>query len=385
VAAVGAWFVYRSWLGPGLIRLTSGYWPDRGFERLRFTQLLQPEPWVQAVDLLGDWSSVLCGGLPAPFLVLGASLGVGAWAWSERDRPRRVLLAAAIAVAVVAAQLLMVALMVERHEPLMWAANRLWYYPLPYQVVLVFGLLWGAERLTVRPALRRVVPIALAAMVVGNVARWPELTLRMDSTPAFDEQRRRSTLLVRSLHRGLADPLLDGDYRRFYFESLDRFPLLGRRAAPQVGEGSGVELPEVRHGRPTAWAGRESQILPRTTRAGPHVLAGGVVLRPGDTLLILQGATRPRLLAEVRGELAQEGPVFFRLVVGLGAGRNDVRLVSQLPERRVVIGSRPGRAGFALLLPFAVWPEPSGSEAEPGPAAPAPEGEAGSRGPEAGR
>jgi hypothetical protein len=110
-----------------------------------------------------------------------------------------------------------------------------------------------------------------------------------------------------------------------------------------------------------------------------------VVLRPGDRLLILHGSTRPRLLAEVQSELAHEGPVFFRLVAGLGAGRNDIRLVSQQPERRVVSGSKPRRAGFALLLPFAVWPEPPGTEADPEPAAPAPGGEAGRRAPEARR
>jgi hypothetical protein len=225
-----------------------------GYERLRVAQVLQPQPWRQAVDILGDWTAVLFGGLPVPLLVLVAILGAGAWAWSERHRPRLLLLAAAAFLAVATAQVLMVALMVERHEPLIWVANRLWYYPLPYQVLLVFGLLWGAECLAIRPALRRAVPIALGALVVGNVAHWPELSLRMDSTPAFGEQRRRSTLLVSSLHRGSAEPLLDGDYRRLYFESLDRFPRLAARAVDQVGEGVGVELAELRKGRPTAWA-----------------------------------------------------------------------------------------------------------------------------------
>jgi hypothetical protein len=377
VAAVGAWLLYRSWLGPWLIHLTNGYWPDMEYQRLRLSQLLQPQPWEQAVNILGNWTSVALGGLPASVLLVGTALGAGAWAWSERRRPRLLLLAGAAFLAVVTAQVLMVAVMVERHDPLMWGANRLWYYPLAYQLVLVFALLVGAERLAIRGMFRRGLPIVFGAMVVGNVAHWPGLSLRMDSTPAFGEQKRRSTLLVRSLRRGSAEPLLDGDYRRFYFDSLDRFPRLTARAPAQVGEGAGVELAEVREGRPTAWARRESQIVPRTTRAGRHVLAGGVVLRPGDELLILHGATRPRLLAEVRNELSEEGPVFFRLEAELGAGRNDIRLVSRLRERRVVLGSKPSRAGFALLLPVAVW-EPTGVDAEPDPTAPAPEKEAGS-------
>jgi hypothetical protein len=364
LAAVAAWYVYNDWVGPALIRAASGYWPDMTFQRLRPAGLMQLQLWGGAVDILGDWTSVLLAGLPPPILVVTVVTAAAVWAWFERRRPRRVLLAAAVGLAAAGAQVVMVALMLERHPPVSWVANRLWYYPLCYQVLVVFALLWIAERLAVRRCGERVVPIALATVVAGNVALWPGHDLRMHSTPAFSEQKRRSFLLVESLEGGAAVPPLAGHYRRFYFGSLDLSPRLAAQAAAQVGEGAGIALSEVRNGRVMAWARRKSQIVPRTPRRGRYVLAGGVLLRPDDRLLVLLGSTRPRLLAEVRGDPEREGPVFFRLVADLGAGRTDIRLVSRMPERRVPNEPRRFRAGFALLLPIAVWPAPDGGSRE---------------------
>jgi len=358
VAAVGAWWVYNDVLGPRIIHAVTGYWPDMGYQRLHPADLLEAPPWRDAVAVLGDWTSVLLGGLP-PVLIAGVAVGVaGAWAWHERSRPRRVVLAGLVVLAAAVAQIAMVAIMVHRHPPVTWVGNRLWYYPLPYQAFVVFGLLWGGERLSVEwgGALRRVVPVALAALAVGNVAQWPEQRLRMHEMPAFEEQLRRSTLLTGSLRGRWAAPLLDGDYRRFYFECLDRFPRLAARARAQAGEGLGVDMTQVRRGRVTAWAGREAQIIPRTTVAGRHVLAGAVLLRPGERVSILLGARQRRLLGEVRNDRAREGVEFFRVEADLRDGRTDIRLESQLPEREIAEGLNLERAGFGLLLPVAVWP-----------------------------
>jgi len=358
-AAAAAWLAYNHWLGPRLIHATNGYWPTLEYHRLRPGVLLQPGLWRQGTDILGDWSSVVLGGLPPVVLGMAAATAGLAWLWRERRRRRSVLPAGAAGLAAAAAQVAMVALMLERHPPVAWVPNRLWYYPLTYHVFIVVLLLWGADRLAAGRGgrLPRWVPIALAAVVAGNVAQWPELREKMHSIPAFSEQRRLSGFLVRSLQDGSAAAPLEAEYRRFYFECLDRFPHLAARAAAQVSEGAGLETTEARGGRRLAWARRESQIVPRTTRPGLHVITGGVSLRPGDRLLMLLGATRPRWLGEVESDPAREGPVFFRFVAELGAGPNDVRLLSRLPERRVRLESGRHRAGFALLLPVAVWPE----------------------------
>jgi hypothetical protein len=354
--ACGVWLLYFHFLGPRLIQALNGYRPETRFQRLNPARLLEPQPWLQAIELLGDWSSVLLGGLP-PALLAGATLAGGAvWAWRTRDRPRRVAVAAALTLAGTAGQVTMVAMMAQRHPPVMWIANRLWYYPFPYQALVVFGLLWGLDRLAARGAgsLPRSVPWVLAALVVLNVAQWPERRCALESD--FSEELRRSALLVRSLRSGHAEPLLDGDYRRFYFDCLDLFPRLAARALPQVGEGGGVFKPEVRDGRVVAWAEHQAHLTVRTKTAGRYVLAGGARLRPGDTLQFLVG-TPPRLLHEIRRAPPGEGDKAFRVAVELGAGVSDIQLLSRLPEIRIPGDPRRTTAGFMLLLPVALLPD----------------------------
>ncbi len=198
-------------------------------------------------------------------------------------------------------------------------------------------------------------PVVLAALVVANVAQWPERRLVMQSGPWFGDVERRSAQLVRSLRGNHAEPGLDGDYRRFYFECLDRFPALRARAAAQVGEGDGIEVAETLDGRASAWARRESRLVARAKTAGPHVLSGAVVLRPGDDLRFLQG-TPPRQFGRVTRSGSDEGPEFFRLQVALPAGPSEILLLSDRPERTVRAGWRDVPAGFLLRLPVGVRP-----------------------------
>jgi hypothetical protein len=354
--AIVLWALYNHILGPALIHAVNGYWPDMSFQRLRPACLTEPSLWVDAAGILGDWVSALLAGLPPRLLGTAAVAGAVAWGWAGRHQPRRLVAAAVGALAVAVALVAMVALMLERHPPVSWTGNRLWYYPLSTQVLLTVVFLWVGEGLVVRGWGRSVVPVVLGAVVVANVALWPALDLRMHTTPAFAEQKRQASLLVESLEGEAAAPSLAGHGRRFYFDILDRFAPLAARAAPQASEGAGIGLAEIREGALTAWCDRESQIVPRTARGGPHVLAGGVVLRPDDRLLVLLGSQRPRVLAELRGDPARKGPMFFRLTADLGAGANDVRLVSQAPEGRVP--GEPVQASFALRLPVAVWPLP---------------------------
>jgi hypothetical protein len=253
----------------------------------------------------------------------------------------------------------MVAIMVQRHAPVTWIDHRFWYYPLPFQALVVFGLLWGLERAEVRRgSLPVAVPLGLAALVVVNVAQWPERRLLMQSGPWFGDVERRSALLVRSLRGERAHPLLDGDYRRFYFECLDRFPRLRARADAQVGEGGGVDVAVFAGGGVSAWAQREAHLVARVPQPGSHVIAGGVVLRPGDAVSVLLGSP-PRLLGRVARQGAAEGPEFFRFRADLPRGTSDVLLLSELPEREVLGGSRGVSAAFRLPLPVVLWRDPA--------------------------
>jgi len=359
-SAVFLWYAWDHALGPWLVHAANGYWPSLDYQRLRLGALFRPELWSESVSILADWVSAALGGLPPGLLAALAAGAAGAWVFRKRREPRLAALGVLVGLALFAAELAMVVLMLERHEPLTWAGNRLWYYPLATQVVLVLVLLWCADRAAGarEGGLPAWVPVACAALVASNAARWPELRERMHSVPAFSDQWRQSRLLVESLDAGAAVPALEAEYRRFYFDCLDRFPRLAARAAPQVAEGAGLEVVEEREGRRVAWAPREAQIVPRVPTAGRYVLAGGAILRPGDRLRLYLGATHARPIGEVAGDPSAEGPVFFRFATDLGPGPNDVRLVSEKRARRVIVDEASHRAGYGLLLPVAVWPAP---------------------------
>jgi hypothetical protein len=373
LAAAVAWAAYNYALGPWIINAVNGYWPEFRFQRLRPARLLQPHPWLAAVDLLGDWSSVLLGGLPPLALAAAAAAGAAAWAWRNRHRRGFLVLGLWLGGGAAAGQVAMVAIMVQRHEPVTWADHRLWYYPLPYQALVAFSLLWALDRWAAggNGSLPRVIRFALAALVVANVAQWPEKRLVMQSEPAFAQELRGSLLLSSALEGTHADPLLAGDHRRFYFECLDRFPRIAARALPQVSEGEGVFRPEIRGGRLVAWAGREARLVARTRTAGRFVLAGRVRLRPGDELTVVFGSP-PRLLSGVPRTGALEGDEGFRVAVDLPAGLSEIRLVSALPGAPVP--GEPEDAAFALLLPVLLWPEPVGALSPTAPSAIVPAG-----------
>ncbi len=343
-AAILACYLYNDRLGPWLIHSLNGYWPDRSFERLDLRWLLALGPWTEAARLLGDWTRVLLGGRPAPCLLATAAAGgaaAGLYARNQRRRVAAVLAAAAIA------QGSMVAMMVARYPTITWIDHRFWYYPLPFQGLLVVALLWGLERLARRRGrLPRTVPVLLAALVAANLAQWPERRLLMQSGPWFSGVARRSALLVRSWQRGNAELSLDGEYRRFYFETLALFPRLAAHSADYVGEGNGVGLTAIQDGRLRAPARREAHLAVATGSAGRHVLAGGVLLRPGLTLSIRLGQ---RQLAEIPAGTTPEDVRRFRIATDLAVGRNDLVLLVRSSRR-----TGEGRA-FTLLLPFLVW------------------------------
>jgi hypothetical protein len=360
-AATAAAQAYNQLLGPWLIHRVSDYWPNMGFQRIHITRLLDLRLWLEGLSLLRDWTTVLFGSLPAPLLFAG-----GAAVWVLVLRARRGsgagagLLVPALVLLAGVSQLGMTAYMVQRHEPVTWIDERLWYFPLPFQALLLFGLAWGLECWALAPgvALPRAAPIVIFALVVSNVAHWPGLGERMESGLWFSSVSRGSAALKRSIRAGIADPLLDDGYRRFFFECLERFPRLAARAGPYVREGDDVEDAAFRDGRLFSWARQEALIRAFAPRAGLYLLEGGFWLRPGDGISVLRGAQSPHLLAEVRHGGTVEGQEPLTILLDLPQGVTDLTLLSHLPERQVVEGSQRRTAGFGLLLPFLLRPAP---------------------------
>ncbi len=340
---------YNEWLGPWLIHALNGYWPDRSFQRLDPLWLLAPGPWLAALRLLGDWTSVLFGGLPPLLLATAALVLASIWAWRERRCPRRVAAVLAAAALAVVMQTTMVALMIARYRTVTQIDHRFWYYPLPYQALLVAGLLVGLERWTAARGgrLPRAVPLVLAALLAGNLLEWPAHRVVMQSGPWFSGVARGSALLVGSLRSGRPAPLLDGEYRRFYFECLALFPRLGARAGTYVAEGNGVGLARFREGRLLAPVRREAHVPVTAARAGRHVLVGSAFLAPGTTLEVLLG---PRPLAQLGPGNGERGAVPFRVPAELAAGRSDL----VLRVRRQADAGEDWRR-FSLQLPVLVW------------------------------
>jgi hypothetical protein len=378
VTASGAWIVYFEFIGGRLIHALNGYWPRLGFQRLRPAALIAREPWLAAVDLLNDWTSVLLGSLPAALFLLPLVCAGALWAWRRRREPRRLAFAAACALAVAAAQLTMVAMMVERHPPVAWPGSRLWYYPLPYQAVATFGLFLLLEATTKgRTGLAaRTVPLALTGLVALNLLAWPEKLAIMNADPPFAEQATNSAVFVRSIREGRADLELAGSNRIFFFDCLARFPRLGTRAGSQVGEGDGFYRSELRDGHLSAWAQNDAQLVAWARPGGRYTLAGMAWLRAGETLTVSLKSRQPRLFGEIRGDGSEDRPRPFRLEVELGSGANVIQLHSSLPPRAVPDLPRGAGAAYRLNLPVLLLPangdplvetDSSGSAVTPGP------------------
>ena len=98
--------------------------------------------------------------------------------------------------------------------------------------------------------------------------------------------------------------------------------------------------------------------MARVPRAGLHVIAGAVILRPGDAVSVLVGSP-PRLLGRVARRGPGEGPEFFRLHAPLPEGTSSILLLSELPEREVRGGTPGVPAAFRIPLPVALWRDPA--------------------------
>ena len=219
VAAVVAMTAYDLWIGPWIIERVAGYVPSLAYQEVPKEPLLQALPYRQSAEILGESLTVFLGSTSKVVAIaLVAAIAVaGIWRAGPGRGPRLTL--TAILAAVALSQVVMFAAMIVRHPPLYdWIDHRYWYYPLPFQA-LVLALLamllhraiagWTGWKLAV-------VHVALVAAIAGNVAHWTFYRDVQLSSRWFSRVYPQTELLKSSLSAGQPDPRLIPQYRQFY-------------------------------------------------------------------------------------------------------------------------------------------------------------------------
>jgi hypothetical protein len=120
---------------------------------------------------------------------------------------------------VAAGQLGMFAAMVARHPPIYeWLDHRLWYYPLPFQALLVVAIVAGLDTLTAGWKSVRVLllNIALIVLVIGNVVRWDDHLRTMQRSRWCPTVYLQTYLLKSSLRDGAPIGSMNEEYFGFY-------------------------------------------------------------------------------------------------------------------------------------------------------------------------
>ncbi len=237
--------LYNVAIGPWIIHQVNGYWPSFHYQRLSTATLLaEPSRFMrQAIELLSQSARVLLGSFPIWVYAVGAGVclavtALGSPSVSSQSRTwlmvaKRYMWPALLIAVVVASQVVMFALMILRHQPVYdWPDHRLWYYPLPYQAVLLFGMTLLVGRVLRRDKQRVVVVnFVLAIVVIGNVSSWREhrdVLLRSPWFPTVDHQ---SVLLKKSLRDRTPAPDLNKAYGGFYEYCVRRMPARSRLAS----------------------------------------------------------------------------------------------------------------------------------------------------------
>jgi len=352
---------YNYWLGPWLIHAINRYWPRFNVQRTPIRKLVAPEYYLKAAELLPGYAATLFGGLPVwLFLVVAAGITGALWLRLRRTaaaesapepaggRRRLVLL---LLLLFATSQVFMFGVMVWRY-PMVYdfMDHRLWYFPWPFQALLVFGLLVLLNHLEPRldVAGRRIVQGALLLLAVANVAQWGrhrEISLHSDWFPKVHDQ---STRLKASLREGRTDPLIWGAYREFLHFARDLSPRLTSRITADVREGSGFQRTEMRDGRVFAWSRRGAVLALIVAEPGDYALNGDLWLRSGETVTI---SREDAVIGTVSRGAEGEGLEPFALTLSLPRGQTELAFGSSLEERDVGSVRYAMAAAFGLFLP----------------------------------
>jgi hypothetical protein len=358
IAAAVVNVVYNHVVGPWLIHAINGYWPRFNVQRTPFRKLVDPQIYVKACELLPGYAATLFGGLPIwLFLLVAAAVAVGLWrhlrtAADAETGGNDTRLTVLLLVLFATSQVFMFGVMVWRY-PMVYdfTDHRLWYFPWPFQALLVFGLLvlFGRAFPRLGGPGRALVNASLVLLAAANLAAWPrdrEISLHSQWFPKIHDQTAR---LKASLRDGKTDPQIWGAFREFLYFAWDRSPVLASRIGTDVREGSGFHRTELRDGRIFAWARRGAALELFAGVPGDYSLRGELWLRPGETVT----ASRDEVVVgTVSRKGADEGPQSFALTLpSLPAGRTVLALGSNLEERDVDGIRYAKAAAFGIIAP----------------------------------
>ncbi len=360
-AAAALGVAYNYGIGPWVIHTVNGYWPRFNYQRMPLRKLLDPGFYLKAAELLPGYTATLFGGFPLWLSAVLLGLALVAWLRLWRSRPEGPArapyarwLGPTLLVLFATSQVFMFAAMIMRYPQVYdWADHRLWYYPWPFQAILAFGLLVALDSVWEQASHRgrHLVAAGLVLLAVANLAQWPrhrEISLHSDWFPKIHDQTER---LTSSLREGRADAQLYGAYREFLHFAWDLSPVLAARIAGEVREGPGFYRTEIRDGRVFAWARQGAAMSVLAAESGTYSLRGDLWLRAGETLVVSRAA---REIARVQSPHAAEGKVPLALALDLPAGRTELHLESNLPERDVGGVRDRKAAAFGLFLPMQV-------------------------------
>lgn len=229
IAAVVCSTLYDVALAPALVRWINGYSPSFAYQQVPLVELTRhPDRWRQAIELALQANAVLIGSVPS---WLGGVLVGALLAWAARKRAWRMVV---IVAAVLAAQIAMLAVMIVRHPPVYeWSDHRLWYYPLPFQALLVTGAVIVLERLATSWSRGRVLVlnVLLVGCIVSNMAHWRGYHREMQRSLWFPTVDLQSNLLKASLREARPQASLNPEYFTLYQYCLTLSPPLRARAS----------------------------------------------------------------------------------------------------------------------------------------------------------
>lgn len=236
-AAVGCMVAYNLALGPWIVERVNGYTPSFAYQQLPLREVVtNPDYARRAGELLGQAAAVFAGSVP--WWMAAGALGLLAVVAlrSATNRLQAVLILGGVA----AGHLAMFAAMVARHPPIYeWLDHRLWYYPLPFQALLVVAIAAGLEAVGSAGKPVRVVTLnaLLIVLIIGNVTRWDDHLRTMWRSRWFPTVYLQTHLLKSSFHEGRPAGGLNGEYFGFYRFCLTVSPPLRNRAAGAAAVG----------------------------------------------------------------------------------------------------------------------------------------------------
>lgn len=214
VAALAGNLAYDLVIGPWLIEAINGYSPSFEYQRLPWRDVLTaPMISVRSALLMLEALAALLGGLPpwACAVVLLAGVGL-----VRRHLPAPVVV---VGLGIGFTQYALGALMIARIAVIYFEAdNRVWYYPLPFQAIVIALLVtlagaaattWSSRRLYVASAV-------LALVAVANVLRWDDYDRAQAHLRWTFELNEQNAALRSSLAEGRPSPMLLPEYRAFY-------------------------------------------------------------------------------------------------------------------------------------------------------------------------